>query len=329
MNALLLDALPFALLGGALFALLLAAAIAAVEHVLLERLAPVAPPQRERLLLALLLAPLFGGVGYAVLTAASALLTREGGLLTEVCANHGGSIWHACVWHPPTDSIDGFAWMLLALLCITMLLLCAGAVLSIWRSRRAVDALLRLSHPEHGARILDSAQPLALTAGFRGQVLLSRALLDGLDAKQLRIVLAHELSHVAHRDVLRRWLASRLSRLHLPGTRRRLRAALDLAVEQRCDRAAADVVGDPLAVAETIVAVERLFAGHPAPPGLALAAHFAHGMVDARVSALLSPPSTRARGLGAALIGAMVTVVVAANGSLHHLTEFLLTRFPG
>jgi Zn-dependent protease with chaperone function len=324
MSTPLLEVLPFALLGGMLFAFLLALALAAVERPLLARLAALAPRQRERLLFALLLAPLVAGISHAALTVASAILARDSGLLAAVCADHGGSLWHACVWHPPSDANAPIAWLLLAVTSAVLLRLGARMVSSLRHSRRAVASLLRLSRPEHGARILDSDHPLVLTAGLEGHVLLSRALLQQLDAQQLRIVLAHELAHVAQRDVLRRWLAGGLSRLHLPGTRRRLRAAFDLAVEQRCDRVAADAVGDPLAVAETIITVERLIAGHAAGRD-PLAAYFAHGMVDQRVAALLAAPCRRTRGLGAQLLAAMIGLGLAANGALHHLSEFLLT----
>jgi Zn-dependent protease with chaperone function len=325
MNTVLLDVLPFALLGGMLFALLLTLVIAVVERPLLARFASLAPHQRAPLLVAVLLAPAVGGIVHAALTTASAVMAREDGLLAAVCADHGGSVWHACVWHPPEAASAPLAWVLLTALCTALLVVGVHAGISLRRARRAVVALLRLSQPGAGARVVISDQPLALTAGIDGHVVLSSALLEHLDARQLRIVLAHELAHVAHRDVLWRWLASGLSRLHLPAIRARLRAALDVAVEQRCDRVAATVDGDPLAVAETIVAVERLFAGRRAHPSAVLAAHFVHGMVDARVSALLAPPNAHVRGLGSSLLAALATLAVAANGSVHHLTEFLLT----
>ncbi|MGC2917659.1 M48 family metalloprotease, partial [Pseudomonas aeruginosa] len=56
-----------------------------------------------------------------------------------------------------------------------------------------------------------------------------------LDPTQLRVVLAHELAHIANRDVLHRLFAVVLWSILLPGTRRRVVRDLELAVEQRCD----------------------------------------------------------------------------------------------
>jgi beta-lactamase regulating signal transducer with metallopeptidase domain len=328
MSPTLLDALAFALFGGGLFALLLAAATAVAERPLLRRLARAAPAQRERLLFALLVAPALGGAGYALLTIASASIGSAESALTGACAEHAGSLWHACVWHPPAEFAPGGSGWWLAVVLAVAAVLAIRTAMAVRQSSRAVAALVRLSRRSDGAWIVDSEQPLAVTAGFGGHVLLSRALHARLSPRQRRIVLAHELAHVAHRDVLRSWLARVLSLLHAPATRRRLRAARDLAVEQRCDRVAAEVVGDPLAVAETIVTVERIFAASPARPAVPLAVAFAHGMADARVRALLAPSAARERGLGAWLFACVPVAALAANGVLHHTTEFVIRSIP-
>ncbi|MBN0466740.1 M48 family metalloprotease, partial [Pseudomonas aeruginosa] len=91
---------------------------------------------------------------------------------------------------------------------------------------------------------------------------LSTPLMRRLNPMQLRVMLAHEQAHIANRDVLNRLTAAVLSSIQLPGVRRRLLRDLELALEQRCDFAAAKEVGCPVTVAETIVTVEKIFRLH-------------------------------------------------------------------
>ncbi|MEN1443683.1 M48 family metalloprotease, partial [Pseudomonas aeruginosa] len=111
------------------------------------------------------------------------------------------------------------------------------------RARRTLASLVRLSgrpgHPDK-LRVLDVEQPMALACGVgRGHILLSTSLMRRLNPMQLRVVLAHEQAHIANRDVLNRLTAAVLSSIQLPGVRRRLLRDLELALEQRCDFAAA------------------------------------------------------------------------------------------
>lgn len=322
--------LQFALLSGFVLALTIALLLAAAERPLRNLLQRQAPQHRARLTWWLLVAPLATGAVYAAITVAMPSLFHDSAQFAAACSGHTGSWWHACVWHPSDHGQSLGVWVAMAVLGGLVGWLAARALGSLWAARRLARTMLRLSRPPRHpaeAHVLESEQPLALACGVgRGHVVLSQSLLDRLDPLQLRVVLAHEHSHVHHRDVLWRLLARLLSGLHLPGPRRRLLECLELASEQRCDRAAAEVVGSRLAVAETILAVERLFRGATPPP---MTAAFSTGFVRERVHALLSAQQDRRGWLGSALAATLVAFAALSAGWLHHFTESLIAVLAG
>ncbi|AWZ84500.1 hypothetical protein X778_24815 [Pseudomonas aeruginosa VRFPA07] len=166
---------------------------------------------------------------------------------------------------------------------------------------------------------------MALACGVgHGHILLSTSLMRRLDPTQLRVVLAHEQAHIANRDVLHRLIAVVLSSIQLPGTRRRLLRDLELALEQRCDFAAANEVGCPVAVAETIVAVEKIFRQH-AKEQVPLAMAFFSDFIPERVEALLSPKHSSVSYLGPMLGILVLAFCSLSTGWLHSVTESLIT----
>jgi len=181
-----------------------------------------------------------------------------------------------------------------------------------------------MGHPDK-LRVLDVDQPMALACGVgHGHILLSTSLMRRLDPTQLRVVLAHEQAHIANRDVLHRLIAVVLSSIQLPGTRRRLLRDLELALEQRCDFAAANEVGCPVAVAETIVAVEKIFRQH-AKEQVPLAMAFFSDFIPERVEALLSPKHSSVSYLGPMLGILVLAFCSLSTGWLHSVTESLIT----
>lgn len=139
---------------------------------------------------------------------------------------------------------------------------------------------------------MDCAVPLALSAGLsRPEVYISSSLLTSLPSDMLGIIVAHERAHVQRRDGLVQFVAHLASLLHFPWVRRRLLAQLSLACEQACDQEAAREVGDPLRVAETLLALYRAFTPTKLVPAVG-ALSFASGNLVPRIEALLSPPPT-------------------------------------
>ena len=321
-----LPLIQFALLAGFCLATALALLIAASERTLQRVLARQVPARRARVLWWALAAPALCGIGYAVVTFATPAVLRGWSGFAAACSGHGDSLWHACVWHPSAHGDSPWVWAAMAALLGHAAWLGARALRGAWRARRSLSTMLRLSHrrSDTGVHVIDAEQPLAVACGFgRGEVLLSRALVERLDRAQLAVVLAHEAAHLRHRDPLWRFAAQLLSGLHLPNTRRRLLAALELATEQRCDRAAAEAVGSRVTVAATIVAVERIFRGEVHP----LQRHgagFVTSFVPERVQALLASEADPRVHVGPPLAAVLLVFCLSSTGWLHHLTESLV-----
>ena len=176
---------------------------------------------------------------------------------------------------------------------------------------------------------MDCAAPLALTAGLsRPEVYISSSLLASLPSDMLRVIVAHERAHVRRRDGLIQFVAHIVSLLHLPGIRRRLLADLSLACEQACDQEAAREVGDPLRVAETLLAVARWFT--PAKCVSAVGAlSFGSGDLVPRIEALLSTaPTPHGVSVPRQVWGVLFLLLLSAAGyaaePLHRSIEALL-----
>lgn len=316
--------LQFALLAGFVLATALTLMIAACELPLRRLLPGKTPSQRARLSWWMLVTPGLAGIAYTALTIAMPSLLYDSARFAAACSAHSGALWHMCVWHPSDNGQSAWLWGALALLAGYAAWLAVRALMGLWRVRQTLAAMVRLSgRPGHSDKlhVLDIKQPMALACGIgRGHILLSTTLLERLDPRQLRIVLAHEEAHIAHRDVLYRQIAVVLSSIQLPGTRRRLLGDLALASEQRCDLVAATAVGCRVAVAETIVAVEKIFRHH-ANERLPLSMAFLSGFVPERVEALLSPNRHSVSYLGAVLGFCVVAFCGLSTGWLHALTE--------
>jgi Zn-dependent protease with chaperone function len=320
--------LQFALLAGFVLATTLTLMIAACELPLRRLLSGKTPSQRARLSWWMLATPGLGGIAYTTLTITMPSLLYDSARFAAACSAHSaGALWHMCVWHPSYNGQSAWLWGALALLAGCAAWLAVRALRGLWRVRESLAAMVCLSwRPGHSDKlhVLDTRQPVALACGIgRGRVLLSTALLERLDPRQLRIVLAHEEAHIAHRDVLYRLIAVVLSSIQLPGTRRRLLGDLALASEQRCDLVAANAVGCRVAVAETIVAVERIFRHH-ANERSPLSMAFLAGFVPERVKVLLSPDRHSVSYLGAVLGFGVLAFCGLSTGWLHALTEALI-----
>lgn len=297
-----------------------AAVLAALAHPAVAARARALPPAlRSRALLAWAAAP--AGLASALL--ALALWPSLGaalGLAVDHCPVHAGHV-HLCLHHLPEGGPGIVAGAGLAALA-------AAAVAGLLRGIRAALVARRLRGATSlelpsGVGLVASPRPFALAVGWlRPRVLVSTALFEHLPERQVQVVLAHERAHAARRDALAVAAARVLAWAHLPSVRRRIVADLTLACEEACDEAAARECGDPLLVAETIVAAERA-AGAVAPASPALA--FGGGEVEARVESLLAPPATGAvpRRLGWVLLAAAAALGAAAP-RVHHWTETAL-----
>lgn len=322
--------LQFALVAGFVVAIGLAALTALASRPLLSALDAQPPEARARTAWWLLVSPAAVGLSYAVVTVAIPSLMAGTHGFAAACSSHDGDWWHACVWHPLEHGASPWLWVGLGGLAVA----CAGLVIragrALLQARSHAQTLVRLARPVADVRVLDTDAPLAVACGVGcGHILLSSGLVEALPPEQLRVVLAHERAHLANRDVRWRLVARVLSALHFPGTRARLLQALVLASEQRCDRVAADEVGSRVLVAETLLAVERLYVRRTLTPTQAFAAAFGTDFLHERIQALLTAKPDGRMPVGTALAVVVATLLIASAGSVHHFTEFLTTLLVG
>jgi Zn-dependent protease with chaperone function len=110
-------------------------------------------------------------------------------------------------------------------------------------------ALLVVDHDAHDLHCRGWRRPL---------VVVSKTTLGALEADELRAALAHELAHIAHRDVLRAWVLLALRALQVFNPLAQAvgrRAAHEL--EWRADDRAAALTGAPLALARGLIRAAR------------------------------------------------------------------------
>ena len=324
MMAALLGAAALAALCLVLACSLLASLFYPLRRESLQRLDPAARARRVLLWTA---SPLLLGI---LLTALCLLPSALAGVSigTDHCPEHDDHHPHLCLLHPPHGRAFGAA-AFAPLAAATALL--AAAARQLVRSSRLIRSLRGLSAADtarDGVLLVATEEPLSFTAGLlTPRVFLSRGIVAALPASSLDLVIEHERAHVRRRDPLLWWMASTLSRLHLPWTRRLLLADFALACEQDCDRSAALQSGDPVRVAEALLRVERLL-GARRSRFVTPAMSFGGSDVDARVRHLLDPTSVAASGRRWTYVLAAAALLAAAD-PLHHLTETalgLLTR---
>ena len=236
---------------------------------------------------------------------------------------------HLCLVHPAAAIPAAMAGAIVLAALVWLV-----AVVLAWRragrGMRTLRSLALLGGRAGSARVavVDAEEPLALTFGVvRPRGLVSTGLLTRLDDDQRSIVLAHEAEHARRYDPLRQLAARLASVLVWPSLRRSLLDALALASEEVCDARAAIRVGDRLAVADAILAVERRMDAGGERVALAVPG-IGGSSVARRVEALLDAPAPRRTGWPALLIALPIGLLLAAR-PLHHELEHALAWLLG
>lgn len=291
---------------------------------ILRRTLEWAPDARHRALLTFALSPLLLATA-SVLAVMSPSVLALGWPAFDHCLVHPGHV-HLCVVHLPERWAN--PQLLVGLSFVAALL--AGRVglglRKLWLASRLSSRLVAGASPDPaiGARVLPIARPLCLLVGvFRPSIVISRGLVSSVTEAELHAVLWHERAHAERHDTLVRLLARVATSFLLPRARRSLIQALDLTAEQSSDEASASVLGDRLAMAETILKVERLL--HPAPAELsALSVSFGGTSVPARVTALLAEPLDKRPRLPTIVATLSGIALLGGGPELHHAAETLL-----
>jgi hypothetical protein len=277
------------------------------------------------------LLPVFVGLGVVALVLTPSLLHAAGVGLDHCLSHHHHA--HLCLIHTPLFSGGVLEQSLLgAVLALLSLLLSRFG----WRARRAWRSLDTLSalggETVADYRIIHSPRMFALTLGlWRPRILIAARLREALTPAELAIVLNHERAHRQRRDGLRLFLAGALSRLHWPSARRIMLAQLGLSIEQACDEAAAQITGDRLQVAETIIKMTRLSQAAETP-ALPYAVSISSSDAVLRVERLLSPRlpvHSRLLPNLAWFAAALLLVGLAKADGWHHYAETLIDLILG
>jgi Zn-dependent protease with chaperone function len=271
-----------------------------------------------------LVPPLVGAATLVTLIVGSAAALAGG---ADHCPAHLHHL-HLCLLHGAAWGGEAWAVATVAFAAAVVVTRLARMAVTQIAARRALARL------QEGAvrvgEVVRVASPhvFCFVAGLRRpRVYLSTAAWDLLGDDGRAAALAHERRHAERHDVARRLGLGALALLGAPLVARTLLLRWSSATERRCDREAAEIVGDPTAVAEALVALARR-----AGPVPACAAAFppADDELSLRVEALLGPaPDDRRaasllwRGASIAALGAASAIAVQAD-ALHHLLETIL-----
>lgn len=249
----------FFLLGFASWALAVSAASLIVS---MACRAPLTPSVRARRALLIAWLPWLAPVtiiASACLIAAS----KQLGWITDHCIYHGSGHPHLCFEHLPSIGLNLLHALCAGLALGSFMLVLIRFMRREHRMTSRVNALRMLARGRRRLRILEDDRPFAFAAGpGNAFVLLSRGLLERLSLRERRIVLAHEIAHLRHRDPARNLMFGILLLLHLPGTARSLRGLWRQALEEQADDRVAARYGRE-DVAGTLLNVLRI--SHTAP----------------------------------------------------------------
>lgn len=316
------ESIGLAILAGLAGAAMMSVCVALLYPFLREQLQSVSPALRSHLILGLLVMPAVTAISLVIIILSPAL---DYGPLAHHChtVQTPDCVPHTLQTYDRTLS--------LATLLITLTLIA-------WPVVRRLGTLVRYSVIHRGLRLtarldrernvymIDHRSPLAFSIGlFRPAIFLSTGLADHLEPDELDNVIQHETAHRNRRDSLRLITGEILSTVHGALTGKQLVTDLNLACEQACDEYACDKIGQRLAVAATILKVERLLGSTPLIPAGAI--RITGSSVPARINWLLARPQGNDSRM---LIHASLSVLVLAVSvffsaePLHHLLESIL-----
>lgn len=280
-----------------------------------SRIDRLAPEDRTQMLGFLAVLPWLLAFG-ALLLAFLPSFVHIPGWIEDHCLPHDHHphlcLVHGC-WMP-----SGPLWGCVGALGLLGAIMWARLVHRVLQAHRMVLGLMRLSRVQGSLRVLPSPRAMAFTAGLlRPKTVISNAVLEGLGADELRVVIAHEEAHASRHDALWRVILEALL-LGMPRTRRAiLLEDYSLASEEVCDRRAISTEATPDRVAEVLLRMQRLGCLHPEGVPGATGSHLVR-----RVKALLDNPYPP-RPLWMKAIWISPVLLVLAD-PVHHAAESML-----
>lgn len=322
--------LQFGLLASLGFAVLASLVSVAIYPLVQQRMTKLSPQLRSNLLLIWLASPALIAGALIFLSFMPSLFSLFG-FVPDHCSVHDGHL-HFCFIHPPLAINNILLQLFLAVLVGIAAYFIGTSFFDLLRAHKFQQQLMMVSRPHDtlSFRVVDWNMPMALSAGIRRiRVFISSQLIENLSPTQLKVVIAHEEAHLRRKDPLRHFVAHVFSFAHIPWLRKALLTDFDLATEQTCDEVAATQVGERLMVADTILAVERLFMIQRAP---SMMTSISGSNITARVESLLAqPPACKAisKSYMYFLTIAASVVVFTIVDDIHHFTESILQLITG
>ncbi|MDT8428026.1 MAG: M56 family metallopeptidase [Pseudomonadales bacterium] len=249
---------------------------------LIRWIARYTPQDRLTLLELYAILPLAGGI-FAGTMAALPTLSHALNIAVDHC--HDST---ACWWREAPHAVPPGQMLVMGLIAMSAV----WAMLTAFRQwQRAHRLSSQLALGSCGAvgqniKLIDSRRIIAFSTGLlKPFAVISTGLARRLTADQLAIVCLHEQLHTENRDNWHKWLFNVLSMFHWMGVRRSLLSEYALSLELRVDEQVARQVDNRIAVAETIVAVQRLTQGDQQS---AACCYFAGSSTERRVLHLLN-----------------------------------------
>ena len=288
----------------------------------IRRLAPVARLGRLLFWAGL---PVLTGIGLVAVGLLPSVLDSLG-LLSDHCHAHPDHHVHLCFVHATHSHSSLLGWFPVGLFAIWFAARAATGLADTIRGRRRVRRLCETAEydDDAGVWMLATDVPLAVTVGLvRPEILVSRRLREELPDEDWRVIEAHERSHARRRHGLLGLAVRVLTILHPEPVRDFLRREFAVACEQIADEDAADEIGDSVEVAETILAVERLF--DIPDERSALEPAFGGSEIERRVEGLLDDRWRRPSPAGAVALGVLGLLgIIMGYDAVHHGVETLL-----
>jgi hypothetical protein len=265
--------------------------------------------------------PLLGGLAIGVMVSLPSI-NHASKLPFDHCHNSGG-----CVMQPVSHMLSiGEFTLFIALL--GFIFWAAASALSQWRRARALaDSIETMSHATLAPdiHVVGATQPLAFSVGlFKPVAALSTELVRLLTPQQLDIICGHEQAHLRHYDNGYKWALRLLCAFHWPQVKRALLSEHAVTLELRADQQVAEDIQDPIAVAETIVIMQRIIKPLKTSEPLC---QFVGSTLERRVQCLLAYSSGHQLPKYSAAFFLITAIVIIISGAvpLHNTLEYLLT----
>lgn len=202
-----------------------------------------------------------------------------------------------------------------------------AALMQWWRSQKLLERIEATSHSmlTSNIQLIETDLPLAFSLGiFRPSAVLSTGLVNSLSSQQLHIVCTHEGVHAQFRDGLYKWLLRFMCTFHYPNVKRIILKEHALSLELRADQQVARSTRCNIAVAETIVKVQRLMSPIKSEAPLC---QFLGSELEQRVHYLLAQAPGSSLPRYSLLLSIMFFLIFSVCGSvpIHNGIEALIT----